>query len=272
MNNFTVVNYMDIFKIFSGSKKLLFYDTCSIIKHSSCDEESIKSLCEYFLKEDYVPVVINSIFEELLFGRNTLEYRFTVFFQRLSKYGCDVIFLDEIIIYDVLQQIFGSIKQINSQLLWALRYLGIQQKDLNVESRINFKTAVTNILACKQKGDNLGEEMCALCIYFLTMIPIYNEGCIAFLSEDKRAAVMVNRLIRNSRILFFSTPKLIQHMYKSGVIKDKSQLELVLKSGNSGNISIRGITPYDFDSFSNISGSARDIAQMIVDDTINIIF
>ena len=83
---------------------------------------------------------------------------------------------------------------------------------------------------------------------------------------------MVNRLIRNSRILFFSTPKLIQHMYKSGVIKDKSQLELALKSGNSGNISIRGITPYDFDSFSNISGSARDIAQMIVDDTINIIF
>ena len=109
MNNFTVVDYMDIFKIFSGSKKLLFYDTCSIIKHSSCTEEHIKSLCEYFLKEDYVPVVINSVFEELLFSRNTLEDRFTVFFQRLSKYGCDVIFLDEIIIYDVLQQIFGSI-------------------------------------------------------------------------------------------------------------------------------------------------------------------
>ena len=81
MNNFIVVDYMDIFKIFSGSKKLLFYDTCSIIKHSSCTEEHIKSLCEYFLKDDYVPVVINSVFEELWFSRNTLEDVLQSFFK-----------------------------------------------------------------------------------------------------------------------------------------------------------------------------------------------
>ena len=100
------------------------------------------------------------------------------------------------------------------------------------------------------------------------------------LTDDKGAASKIdsvmrrtNQEYRGSRIIIFSTPKFIQHMYQEGVELSEDEIVNVLSQGISDNIVIMGITDYDFRVNDKIPLSCKELAQKIMEpNEIKIVF
>ena len=78
---------------------------------------------------------------------------------------------------------------------------------------------------------------------------------------------------RGSRIILFSPPRLVQHMYRDGVELSEDDIVNVLSQGISDNIMIMGITDYDLSVNDKILFSCRELAQKIMEPNgIKIVF
>ena len=132
----------------------------------------------------------------------------------------------------------------------------------------------------KEHEDNLGEELISLCVHILSYLPGVPDGKLCVLTDDKGAASKIdsvmkktNQEYRGSRIILFSTPKLIQHIYQEGVELSEDEVVNVLSQGISENIVIMGITEYDFKVNEKISLSCRELAKKIMEPNgIKIVF
>ena len=82
----------------------------------------------------------------------------------------------------------------------------------------------------KEHADNLGEELIAICVHILSHLPGIVDGKICVLTDD---AVQHQKLIRSKRtnvqnrgakIILFSTPKVVQHMFQEQIEISKNAL------------------------------------------------
>ena len=132
----------------------------------------------------------------------------------------------------------------------------------------------------KEHEDNLGEELISICVHILSYLPGVPDGKLCVLTDDKGAASKIdsvmrrtNQEYRGSRIILFSTPKLIQHMFQEGVGLSEDEIVNLLSQGISENIVIMGITDYDFRVNDKIPISCRELAQKIIEPNgIKIVF
>jgi len=72
----------------------------------------------------------------------------------------------------------------------------------------------------KEHEDNLGEELIAICVHILANLPGAADGKLCVLTDDKGAAGKIDAAVkktnqgnRGSKIIIFSTPKLVQYMF-----------------------------------------------------------
>ena len=127
----------------------------------------------------------------------------------------------------------------------------------------------------KETGDNLGEEMLAVCLHVLVKLP-EEEGKFCVITDDKGAAGKidasfrrVNRRYRGKRVILFSTPKLVQALYNEGIAAEAEELLPILHAGNNGIIKILGTEIYDIDN-REITLDCAEAARKIVEKKIHI--
>ena len=127
----------------------------------------------------------------------------------------------------------------------------------------------------KETGDNLGEEMLAVCLHVLVKLP-EEEGKFCVITDDKGAAGKidapfrrVNRRYREKRVILFSTPKLVQALYNEGIATRAEELLPILHAGNNGIIKILGAEIYDIDN-REITLDCAEAARKIVEKKIHI--
>ena len=193
---------------------------------------------------------------------------------------------------DIMESCFSSRQQVNNYLIWAIRMINspvstiaktlledeglrniVEEKSKNPQDfYTRFFSGVRNN---KETGDNLGEEMLAVCLHVLMKLP-EEEGKFCVITDDKGAAGKidasfrrVNRRYRGKRVILFSTPKLVQALYNERIATRAEELLPILHSGNNGTIKILGTEIYDIEN-REITLDCAEAARKIVDKKIHI--
>ncbi len=288
----------DIKRTFYQADRVLFYDACSFQRHSNLNNRERDILIRYFKEQGIAIFLTRSILMELSGNRHSLEKRFVDYLKRLNDAGIKVLLFNEEYTYSILSDCFSSVERINEYLVWAVRMVyspvSTIADALGADSKLDSEVREGKTLKAsdlyqrffsaargkKEYEDNLGEELIAICVHILSNLPGVADGKLCVLTDDKGAAGKIasamrktNRENRGSRIIIFSTPKLVQHMFQEHVEMSEDEMVNILSQGVSDNIVIMGITDFDLEVDTKISLSCRDLAHKIMEPNgIKIVF
>ena len=153
----------------------------------------------------------------------------------------------------------------------------MQGKNLNSKEiyRHFFETVRKN----KESGDNLGEEILAVCLHILANIPGEADEKFYVITDDKGAAGKIDNLFKRTRMQYrgkeigiYSTPKLVQVLFRKGILTEKDHIREIMSAGISGNLVVLGIRKRDI-RVKEISSDAEELADKLMQpDGIDIIF
>ena len=259
-------------------------------------EKSI--LIQYFENRGIAIFLTRCILMELSGDNHVLDRRFIEYINKLKNSGVSVVIFDEEYTYSILSDCFSTIERVNEYLMWAVRMAKSPTSTITDTLKMNdklnsevvegknlkasdlYQRFFSAVRSNKEHEDNLGEELISICVHILSYLPGVPDGKLCVLTDDKGAASKIdsvmrrtNQEYRGSRIILFSTPKLIQHMYQEGVGLSEDEIVNVLSQGISENIVIMGITDYDFRVNDKIPLSCRELAQKIIEPNgIKIVF
>ena len=278
-------------------KKCFFYDTCSFRYHSGLEKDSARYLFKYVKKTDGIVIITRCILMELASLSGILNQQYIEYIKAMSQAGIKVLVIYEEDLFAVLDVCFGTNAAINGYLTWAVRMMNLSVSTIadtffecpglkadviggkNAERKDMYKRFFTAVRNHKTEGDNLGEELLAICLHILSYIPGEEDEKFCVITDDKGAAGKIDCLFKNTfsqyqgnHIVIFSTPKLVQFMYAEAVLEDIAQMKKILNAGNNGNIVVFGIRSYDLEC-ADISISCEELAEKIsIPNQIYIIF
>lgn len=253
-----------------GSSKCYFYDTCSFRRHANLPGE----LAEYFLKylkdQDGIIIITRCILMELASHSGVLNQEYVAYMKRIKKQGIAVIVMYEEDLFDVMEICFSTNAAINQYLCWAVRLMKrlVSTITETLEENVSINNEVIKgknqdnsgiyrrffeaVRSNKESGDNLGEELIAICLYILSHMPGDEDGKFCVITDDKGAAGKIDTLFkeipephRGKTIGIFSTPKLVQILYREGILRDTMHMKEILSTGANGNIVVLGMLVYD---------------------------
>lgn len=295
----SVVTSIDEIKsIFFEANQVLFYDACSFQRHSNLKEKEKGILIRYFESRGIAVFLTRCVLMELSGDDHVLKRKLIEYINELKSSGVKVILFDEEYTYSILSDCFSTIERINEYLMWAVRTakrptgtitdtLKINDKlgsevieGKNLKASDLYQRFFSAVRGNKEHEDNLGEELISICAHILSYLPGIPDGKLCVLTDDKGAASQIDSVVRKtkqeyrgSRIIIFSTPRFIQHMYREGVELSEDEIVNILSQGISENIVIMGITEYDLTVNDKIPLSCRELAQKIMEPNgIEIVF
>ena len=212
--------------------------------------------------------------------------------------GIVVAIFNEEYTFDILSECFSTNEKINEYLVWAVRTVmspvstieytlkadeklyseviegkNLRQSDLYIRF---FST----VRGYKEHDDNLGEELIAICVHILSHMIGIKDGKLSVLTDDKGAAGKIDSVMRRTnpnnrgaKIILFSTPKLVQHMFQEKITMSEEEMENLISKGASGKIVVMGTTAFDLSVDDKISMTSRELVQKIMEPNgINIVF
>lgn len=262
----TKVFVKDIFH----NPKCFFYDACSFRRHANLGSEEVKYLLEYVKRQNGIIVLTRCILMELASHSGFLNQEYIRYVSTIKNYGIDVFVIYEEDLFDVMDVCFGTNAMINSYLSWAVRmimspvstitdtlnqnrniYDEIVKKN-SVESGSLYRRFFSAVRDNKESGDNLGEELLAICLHILSYIPGEDHGKFCVITDDKGAAGKIdtlfqktNKQYKGKKITILSTPKLVQVLYNEKLLRDREHVVAILKNGSNENLIVLGTRIYD---------------------------
>lgn len=285
---FIVTDINIIKNLFYSADRVIFYDACSFQRHSHLANRERSILIRYYNAHATTIFITRCILMELASDRGMLAEEFIEFIKVMSENEIKVVLFDEEYIYDILSECFSVNEKINAYLLWAVRMCKSPTSTITETLKENTKLMAevlegknlqqsdvynrffTAVRGNKEHADNLGEELIAICVHILSHLPGVYDGKLCVMTDDKGAAakidsVMKKKDVRNRgvKIVLFSTPKLVQHMFQEQVEISEDEMVTILSQGASGKIVVMGITAYDFDVKRSISMTSRELAHKI---------
>lgn len=287
---FIVTDIKVIKNLFYSADRVIFYDACSFQRHSHLADRERSILIRYYNARATTIFITRCILMELASDRGMLAEKFIEFIKVMSENEIKVVLFDEEYIYDILSECFSVNEKINAYLLWAVRMCKSPTSTITETLKENTKLMAevlegknlqqsdvydrffTAVRGNKEHDDNLGEELIAICVHILSHLPGVYDGKLCVMTDDKGAAakidsVMKKTAVRNRgvKIVLFSTPKLVQHMFQEQVEISEDEMVTILSQGASGKIVVMGITAYDFDVNRSISMTSRELAHKIME-------
>ena len=273
-------------EIFFSAKQIFFYDACSFQRHSNLPDEEKNILINYFKVRESAIFLTRCILMEISSDSHLLKDEFVCFLKALKANGIRIGIFDEEYTYDILSECFSTNEKVNEYLMLSVRTVkspvGTIHKTLRLDKKLSaeliegenlkqsglYKKFFSAVRSNKERHDNLGEELMAVCINILSYMPGLNDGKLCVLTDDKGAvskfhSVCCKKSYGGSKIIIFSTPKLVQHMYMDHIEISEIQMENLLTQGTCGNIVFWGISPFDLD-VSRMSMSAIDLVHKIL--------
>ena len=235
------------------------------------------SVAEYFLKyirmHNGVIVITRCILMELASQSGYLNPEYVQYMRTINTYGIDIWVIYEEDLAAIMEVCFNTNAAINSYLIWAVRMLKGPISTITVTLTQNpiLKDAVLKekgsqtaglyrrffkaVRDNKESGDNLGEELLAICLHILSHIPGEPDGKFCIVTDDKGAGGKIDALFkktalqyRGKKIIIFSTPKLVQVLYNEHILNDREHIKKILSAGHQGDITVLGTRIYDLKS------------------------
>ena len=280
-----------------GKQKCFFYDTCSFRRHAKLDSVESGYLLTYIKNQNGIIVITRCILMELASHSGRINREYVEYVKQIAKFGISVLLIYEEDLFSVMEAVFSTNAAINRYLCWAVRTIkspiSTITETLDQNSRINdevikgrnsdsgevYKRFFSAVRNNKTDGDNLGEELLAICMYILSYIPGEKDGKFCVITDDKSAAIKIDTLFKRTpeqhkgkRITVFSTPKLVQVLHREHILEEGVNVKSLLSVGTDGNISVLCTRIYDIRA-GIISFDSKELADLIVHPNgINIIF
>lgn len=271
-----------------GSQKCYFYDACSFRRHANLDNVHAEYLLRYIKNQRGVVVITRCILMELASYSGLLKQEYIEYIKRISDFGIKVLIIYEEDLFSVMEVCFSTNKAINNYLCWAVRIIkgpvstitATLEKDKNVYNEVVKGEKIDNsgvyrrffeaVRENKEAGDDLGEEVLAICLHILSHIPGEEDGKFCVITDDKGAASKIDAMFkktvnhyRGKTVGIFSTPKLVQVLYRENILRDSDHLKEILGEGAKGNIAVLGMLVYDIRG-REISMKRDELADLIM--------
>lgn len=304
----TPCNLEEIFSCVSAEKgkivseilekqRCFFYDTCSFRRHAKLGYTEAEYFLSYIRAQSGVVVITRCILMELASHSGMLKPEYVDYIKHMAEFGISVLLIYEEDLFSVMEMAFCTNAAVNRYLCWAVRMMRgpvstiaetLEQNDRirdevikgkNPDNGEVYKRFFSAVRANKQSGDNLGEELLAICLHVLSNLPGEADGKFCVITDDLGAAGKIDNLFkrtaeqyRGKRVAIFSTPRLVQMLYREHILQDREHIKAILGAGTKGNISILGTRIYDLRA-GRISLDSQELADLIVQPNgINIIF
>lgn len=284
--------------IFFSAERVFFYDACSFQRHSNLADKEKNILIKYFKDRGIVIFITRCILMELASDQHKLTEEYIEFFKAMNGAGVKVVIFNEEYTYAILSECFSTNEKINEYLMWAVRTVKSPVSTIeetikadqklsseviegkNLKSSDLYQRFFTAVSGNKEHDDNLGEELISICVHILSYLPGVFDGKLCVLTDDKGAVGKIDSVMRRTnpqnrgaKIILFSTPKLVQHMFQEHVEISEGEMINLISQGASGNIAVMGITAFDLKVDEKISMTSRELVQKIVEPNgINIVF
>ena len=270
------------------STKCFFYDTCSFRRLANLDDTHVEYLLRYIKNQNSVVVITRCILMELASHSGVLNQEYIEYIKRINDAGIAVLVIYEEDLFSVMEVCFSTNVVINDYLCWAVRTImgpvstitetlkkntSVNNeviKGKNLENSGVYKRFFEAVRANKESGDNLGEEVLAICLHILSHIPGEDDGKFCVITDDKGAASKIDAMFKKTakqhsgkNIGIFSTPKLVQVLYRENILLNSEHLREILDAGTDGNIVVLGMLVYDIRG-KEISLSKDELADLIM--------
>ncbi len=285
---YVIMNEEQLIEEIYRSSQCYFYDTCSFRRHANLDETSVDYLLQYIKDQKGIVVITRCILMELASHSGMLNPEYIEYIKRIHGCGIPVLVMFEEDLFAVMEVCFATNAAINTYLCWAVRTIKrpvstiteVLKKNESINSEVMKGKNIDNagiyqrffaaVRANKETGDNLGEELLAICLHILSYLPGENDGKFCVITDDKGAIGKIGSLFRKTAeqhkgkdIGIFSTPKLVQVLHREGVLKEKEHIKDMLSYGTDGKISILGMRYYDIGA-KELSFDVEDLADLIM--------
>lgn len=298
IESFVETEISEIKSIFFSTEKVFFYDACSFQRHSNLADKEKDILINYYCERGIAVFITRCILMELASNQHKLIEKYIAFIKSMNDAGVPVILYNEEFTYDILSECFSSNDKINEYLTWAVRMVKSPVSTIEetlksdaklyseviegktVKSSDLYKRFFTTVRGNKEHHDNLGEELISICVHILSYLPGVSDGKLCVLTDDKGAAGKIDSVMRRtnpqnrgSKIILFSTPKFVQHMFQKHVEMSEEAMINLISQGRTGNITVMGITAFDLKVDEKISMTSRELVQKIMEPNgIKIVF
>lgn len=298
VESFVETEISEIKSIFFSIEKVFFYDACSFQRHSNLADKEKDILINYYCERGIAVFITRCILMELASDQHKLIEKYIAFIKSMNDAGVPVILYNEEFTYDILSECFSSNDKINEYLTWAVRMVKSPVSTIEetlksdaklyseviegktVKSSDLYKRFFTTVRGNKEHHDNLGEELISICVHILSYLPGVFDGKLCVLTDDKGAAGKIDSVMRRtnpqnrgSKIILFSTPKFVQHMFQEHVEMSEEAMINLISQGRTGNITVMGITAFDLKVDEKISMTSRELVQKIMEPNgIKIVF
>ena len=298
VESFVETEISEIKSIFFSIEKVFFYDACSFQRHSNLADKEKDILINYYCERGIAVFITRCILMELASDQHKLIEKYIAFIKSMNDAGVPVILYNEEFTYDILSECFSSNDKINEYLTWAVRMVkspvSTIEETLKSDAKLYseviegksvkasdlYKRFFTTVRGNKEHHDNLGEELISICVHILSYLPGVSDGKLCVLTDDKGAAGKIDSVMRRtnpqnrgSKIILFSTPKFVQHMFQEHVEMSEEAMINLISQGRTGNITVMGITAFDLKVDEKISMTSRELVQKIMEPNgIKIVF
>jgi hypothetical protein len=293
ISNYVVTDTERICKEIIQAQKCFFYDTCSFRTHANLLEN--EKIIQYIKWKGGLVVITRCVLMELASLSGDLQEIYKRYFEKMYQNGLLILILNEEDTFKILEKCYSLTADINTFLGRAIKT--VKQKTGSVEStlkeNVNLRNKLLDDKKCidktlfsdffqavrnnKEAGDNLGEELIAICLHLLANLPEAEEYKYQVLSDDKGAAALIGKVKKNCleylgvrTMSLISTAKLVQLMHQEGVINTEAQIEALLSTnGNNDNIKIMASETFDLETVEK-KMSKNELAEKIVLNIIHI--
>lgn len=298
IESFVETEISEIKSFFFSTEKVFFYDACSFQRHSNLADKEKDILINYYCERGIAVFITRCILMELASNQHKLIEKYIAFIKSMNDAGVPVILYNEEFTYDILSECFSSNDKINEYLTWAVRMVKSPVSTIEetlksdaklyseviegktVKSSDLYKRFFTTVRGNKEHHDNLGEELISICVHILSYLPGVSDGKLCVLTDDKGAVGKIDSVMRRtnpqnrgSKIILFSTPKFVQHMFQEHVEMSEEAMINLISQGRTGNITVMGITAFDLKVDEKISMTSRELVQKIMEPNgIKIVF
>lgn len=285
-------------RVFYSAERVVFYDACSFQRHSHLADKEKNILINYFKEHGTAVFLTRCILMELSSDRHKLAEEYVKFIRGLNDAGVNVVIFNEEYTYDILSECFSTNEKINEYLTWAVRTVKSPVSTIEETLKADEKLAAevieeknlkrsdlyhrffATVRGNKEHDDNLGEELIAVCVHILSYLPGIFDGKLCVITDDKGAAGKIDSVMRRTnpqnrgaRIILFSIPKLVQHMFQEEVPISEDVMVNLISQGASGNIVVMGTTAFDLKVDEKISMTSNELVRKIMEPNgIHIVF
>lgn len=269
-------------------RKCYFYDACSFRRHANLERGEADCLLKYIKIQNGAVAITGCVLMELASKSGRLHPCYVEYIRHMKESGVVVLFFYEEELFSVMGAAFATNAAVNAYLCWAVRMIKGPVSTItetltrderlcnevirgrNLDSQSIYRRFFAAARNGKEPGDNLGEELLAICLHILSHLPGEEDGKFCILTDDKGAAGKIDHLFqktarqyRGKEVGIFSTPKLVQILYREGILKEKERIKAFLEAGAGENLVVLGMRAFDIRS-REISIGTEELAELIL--------